>query len=108
MRKFVIIAVVAFITTPGKSDAQPNSEPNPYRTVEHWFTLPEGRTMGSTSAVWATPNGHIWVAERCGMNSCANSDLAPIFEFDSSGKLLKNFGAGMFIFPHGIWIEQDG
>ena len=57
--------------------AQPNSQPNPYRTVQHWFTLPEGRTMGSTSAVWVAPSGHIWVAERCGANSCANSDLAP-------------------------------
>jgi sugar lactone lactonase YvrE len=108
MRKFVIIAVVAFVTMPGKLKAQPNSEPNPYRTVEHWFTLSEGRTMGSTSAVFVAPSGHIWVAERCGVNSCANSDLAPVLEFDPSGKLLKSFGSGMFIFPHGIWIEKNG
>lgn len=88
--------------------AQPNSEPNPYRTVEHWFTLPEGRTMGSTSAVWVANNGHIWVAERCGANSCATSDLAPVLEFDASGKLLSSFGANLFFFPHGIWIEKDG
>ena len=88
--------------------AQPNSEPNPYRTVEHWFSLPEGRTMGSTSAVWVAASGHIWVAERCGANSCRDSNLAPVLEFDPAGKLLKSWGAGMFVFPHGIWIERDG
>ncbi len=88
--------------------AQPNSQPNPYRTIENWYRLPEGRTMGSTSAVFVAPSGHIWVAERCGANSCANSNLAPVLEFDPAGALLKSFGAGMFIFPHGITIEDDG
>lgn len=84
------------------------AQPNPYRTVERWYTLPEGRTMGSTSAVFVAPSGHIWVAERCGANSCADSKVAPVLEFDPAGKLLSSFGAGMFIFPHGIFIEKDG
>ena len=91
-----------------QANAQPNSQPNPYRTVERWFQLPEGRTMGSSSAVFVAPSGHIWIAERCGVNSCAGSNLPPVLEFDPSGKLLTSFGAGMFIFPHGIWIEKDG
>src|SRR5579885_1987741 len=73
---------------------EPNSQPNPYRTVEHWFTLPEGRNMGSTSSVFVAPNGHVWVADRCGVNNCANSPLPPVFEFDESGKVLRNWGAG--------------
>ena len=88
--------------------AQPNSQPNPYRTVEHWFKLPEGRTMGSTSAVAVARDGHIWIAERCGANTCDGSLLPPILEFDASGRLLKSFGAGMFLFPHGILIDRDG
>ncbi len=87
---------------------QPNSQPNPYRTVERWYTLPEGRAMGSSSAVAVAPNGNIWIAERCGANSCANSDLAPVLEFDPSGKLLRSWGSKQFVFPHGIWIEKDG
>src|SRR5262249_28407139 len=101
-------AVLAVLWALPHLAAQPNSQTNPYRTVEHWFTLPEGRTMGSTSAVMVAPSGHIWVAERCGVNSCAGSNLTPVLEFDPSGKLLKSWGAGMFIFPHGIWIENDG
>jgi sugar lactone lactonase YvrE len=89
------------------ADEPVNNLPNPYQTVTSWFHLPEGRTMGSTSAVDVDSKGHIWVAERCGKNSCAGSTLDPILEFDSSGKLLKSFGAGLFIFPHGICIDKQ-
>ena len=103
--RYTLIAASALLLS---ANAQPNPQPNPYRTVEHWFQLPAGRTMGSTSAVFVAPSGHIWVAERCGVNSCADSNLPPVLEFDPSGKLLQSFGAGMLIFPHGIWIEKDG
>ena len=90
------------------ADEPTNSLPNPYETVTGWFHLPEGRKMGSTSAVDIDSKGHIWVAERCGANSCAGSKLDPILEFDAkTGKLMKSFGAGMFIFPHGICIDKD-
>jgi streptogramin lyase len=89
-------------------DAAPNSQPNPYRTVENWAKLPEGRTWGSTSAVDLGPDGSIWVAERCGANTCAGSNLPPILQFAPSGKLLKSFGAGLFVFPHGIFVDKAG
>ena len=85
-----------------------NSLPNPYQTIENWAKLPEGRMWGSTAGVAIGPNGNIWVAERCGANTCAGSNLAPILEFDPSGKLLTSFGAGMFVFPHGITVDREG
>jgi sugar lactone lactonase YvrE len=88
--------------------AQPNSQPNPYRTVDSWIKLPDGRTMGSSSAVGVDRGGHIWIADRCGANSCAGSALAPVMEFDSSGALLRAFGEKMFVFPHGFWLDSDG
>jgi hypothetical protein len=96
-----------------KGVAQPaaptNSLPNPYRSVENWARMPEGRTWGSSAGVYVDPTGTgVWVAERCGANSCVGSDLAPILRFDMSGRLLKAFGAGMFVFPHGIFVGQDG
>src|SRR4051794_40292258 len=48
-----------------------NDAPNPYSTVSDYFKLPQGRTWGSTSAVEIDKDGKsIWVAERCGTNSC--------------------------------------
>ena len=90
------------------ADAPPNSQPNPYRTADRWYQLPEGRTMGSTSAVAVAADGHIWVVERCGANSCAGSDLPPVLEFAPTGKLLRSWGAGMFVFPHGFTIDTHG
>src|SRR4029077_2181186 len=82
--------------------------PNPYRTVENIVTMPTGRTMGSTNAINVDAKGNIWVFERCGVNSCAESTLDPILQFDPSGKLLRSFGAGKFVFPHGIEFDRDG
>ena len=95
--------------------APTNDAPNPYQTIEGHFKLPEGRTWGSTSAVEIAPDGRtIWVAERCGTNSCLDratgqmSNLSSVLKFDTSGKLLASFGAGLLIFPHGIHVDAQG
>src|SRR5215208_6209859 len=86
-----------------------NTLPNPYRTVANYFQLPPGREWGSTSAVEIDKDGRsIWVAERCGANTCAGSNLPSILKFDASGKLVKSFGAGLLLFPHGIFVDRDG
>src|ERR1043166_2544145 len=68
----------------------PNSQPNLYREVPNWPQLPAGRKLGAISGIAAGPDGNIWVADRCttGIASCGDSDLAPVFEFDPSGKML--------------------
>jgi len=108
MRISVAMAVAAALAL-AQDEAPPNSQPNPYRTIANWGRLPDGRAWGSTSAVALDRNGNIWVAERCGANSCAGKDgVAPILQFDPSGKLLKSFGEGMFVFPHAILVDRDG
>jgi sugar lactone lactonase YvrE len=74
-----------------------------------WAKLPEGRTWGSTSAVEIDKDGKtIWVAERCGANSCQDSMADSILHFDENGKLIKSFGGGVLIAPHGIFVDRDG
>jgi sugar lactone lactonase YvrE len=34
--------------------------------------------------------------------------VAPVLKFDASGKLVKSFGAGMFVRPHGIHVDREG
>ena len=85
------------------------AQPNPYRTIEGWAKMPEGRTWGATSAVEIDKDGKsIWVAERCGANTCLGSDLPVVLKFDPSGKLLTSFASGMMVFPHGIHVDRDG
>lgn len=92
-----------------------NDLPNPYQTVEGWARMPAGRTWGSTSAVDIDRDGKsIWVGERCGANSCWDakagemSKLDIVLKFDANGNLVKSFGAGLAVFPHGIHVDGDG
>ncbi|HEX4155510.1 MAG TPA: peptidyl-alpha-hydroxyglycine alpha-amidating lyase family protein [Acidobacteriaceae bacterium] len=82
--------------------------PNPYKPpVESWGHLPEGRIWGAVAGTSLDSHGHLWVLERCGGVSCADSTLAPILELDSaSGNVLKSFGAGLLVVPHAIYIDQ--
>ena len=116
----LLIPVLAAAALSGPAAAQSatkptNDAPNPYNTVSDYFKLPAGRTWGSTSAVEIDKDGKsIWVAERCGANSCLDratgkmSADPTILKFDSTGKLVKSFGAGLLIFPHGIYVDRDG
>jgi sugar lactone lactonase YvrE len=92
--------------TVATSPLAPNSYPNPYKADAAFFKLPPGRVMGSSSAVAVDSKGHIWIADRCGVNSCADSPLDPIMEFDANGNFIKAFGTGKFLFPHGFFIDH--
>jgi sugar lactone lactonase YvrE len=98
-----------------------NTLPNPYVAVENWAKMPPGRTWGSTSAVDIDPDGSsVWVGERCGAFAppnalkpgvpfaCDGSNLDPILKFDASGTLVKSFGAGLLLFPHGLRVDRSG
>src|SRR5258707_5653174 len=76
--------------------APTNSAPNPYRTIERWGEMPEGRIWGATAGVGIDRDGSsIWVAERCGAQgfippsqmrdgeifNCDGSNLDPILKF---------------------------
>jgi hypothetical protein len=76
-------------------------------SAEHgWAKL--DRSWGSTSAIDVDRNGNVWVFERCSANTCADSNLAPVLEFDASGRLVQSFGAGLFVFPHAIHVDREG
>lgn len=92
-----------------------NDAPNTYTTVEGWAKLPAGRIWGSTSAVDIDKDGKsVWVAERCGANSCWDADKGAmnpvdvVLKFDPSGNLVKSFGSGLMVFPHGMHVDRDG
>ncbi|MEA2935250.1 MAG: hypothetical protein QOD74_1896, partial [Variibacter sp.] len=122
-----LATAIAVVATEASTQATmpTNSLPNPYRSIENALKLPEGRTWGSTSAVDIDRDGtSVWVGERCGAFAppsqmrellaagkpfaCQGSSLDPILKFDSSGRLVKSFGAGLLIFPHGLHVDRDG
>ena len=108
------LALAVFFPTVASGSGQPtiapqNDAPNPYRTIDGWAVLPTGRMWGSTGGVDMDRDGqHIWVAERCGGNSCAGLDFDPVLKFDESGNLVESFGGGLMIQPHGLHVDPDG
>jgi sugar lactone lactonase YvrE len=111
-RSFVVLgaALVAALAIEGagaQGQQASNDFPNPYK-IENWGQLPAGRKIGATSAIDIDRDGKsVWVFERCGAATCDGSSVAPLLKFDSSGRLIASFGAGMFIYPHGIFIDND-
>ena len=101
-------AAVAATLLAGSGLAAQSYLSNPYRSERGWGDLPEGREWGSTSAVEIAADGNIWVAERCGANTCVGSDADPILLFDKEGNLLRSFGAGLIAWPHGIEVDHEG
>ncbi|HYL38607.1 MAG TPA: peptidyl-alpha-hydroxyglycine alpha-amidating lyase family protein [Bryobacteraceae bacterium] len=74
-------------------------QPNPYRLVPNWAKLSEGMHWGQVISVDPDADGNLWVFQRAD---------PPLLKFDSSGKLIKSFGDGMFIQPHGLTIDREG
>ena len=124
-RAFALAVVAVMGIAASEASAQvsapTNSAPNPYHAVENWAKMPAGRAWGSTSGVDVDVDGtSVWVAERCGAFAppslmkpgapfaCDGSSLPPILKFNSSGTLVKAFGEGLFLFPHGLHVDRDG
>lgn len=83
---------------------------NPYHKCESWGQLPEGRTWGYVVGVSVDHHDNVWVVDRCGARNmkapCVHSNVAPILEFDSAGRFLKSFGAGIFVMPHSLYLDK--
>lgn len=123
---FVVVAsTVAIAMFGAAAQAQqtrytkPTELPNPYRLVEGWPILPKsmnGGRWGEVIRVHVNSDGNIWVFHRCfntvppGHATCIGrgDSNPPILEFDPLGKLLKSFGVGLFAYPHGFTIDEDG
>ena len=101
--------LVAALSGPAVEVAAQMIAPNPYAVVPGvWAELPDGRTWGAASAIYPAPDGmSIWVAERCGANSCADAHVDPILRYDLEGNLMTSFGADMIYWPHGMYVDGD-
>jgi DNA-binding beta-propeller fold protein YncE len=105
----VAIAAVHAQRAGAQDGGDPNSAPNPYVMEEGWAELSEGRAWGAAVGVDIDRDGtSVWVFDRCATaDDCSGSSLSPIQKFDATGRLVTSFGAGMFNYPHGLFIDRD-
>ena len=83
-----------------------NDAPNPYHLVNDWAHMP--RSWAPTNNVFVDAKDNVWVMDRCDDKGCLGSNNAPIWELSPEGKVLNNFGAGMFAFPHTVKPDAQG
>jgi len=105
---FLATIVLSHVADGQSPDAPRNDLPQPYRTTRDWGELPAGVKWAAVTAVEPAPDGTIYVVHRCFANSCAGRSEAPILKYDAGGKLLKSWGSGMFVFPHGATVDREG
>ena len=90
-----------------------NSGANPYRVIRDWAQLSsEGRPWGGSNGVAIDRDGKsVWATDRCSPGpapGCLGTRSNPVHHFDESGKEMRSFGGGMFVWPHGIYVDRDG
>ena len=71
----------------------------PYRLVPDWLRLPPGWNLGETGGVATDARGHIYVFHR---------GPHPLLEFEPSGELVREIGAGLFVAAHGVEVDPQG
>jgi len=104
----VALAAAFAASLSAQSGAPRNDLPQPYATTRDWGQLPAGTKWAAVTAVEPGPGGIIYVIHRCFANSCAGRSEPPILKYDTKGTLLKTWGEGMFVFPHGATVDRDG
>jgi DNA-binding beta-propeller fold protein YncE len=109
--KLLTMAMFAATAAIGVAHAQAsypcvNDAPNPYQQVEGWAKMP--RHWAMTNNVFVDAKDNVWVMDRCEAKGCIGSKESPIWQLSADGKTMKNFGAGMFAFPHTVKPDADG
>src|SRR5262245_38960336 len=116
-QRFGLAIALALVVVPAvRWRASAQVPPNPYRIVDGWAQLPGGRAMGAVGKVAMDPDGqHVWAVVRCDRledparfgDECRDSKTDPVLKFGPDGKVVKSFGGGMFIWPHGLAVDKD-
>ena len=90
-----------------------NSGANSYRVIRDWAQLTiDPRPWGGSNGVAVDRDGKsVWATDRCSPGTapgCLGTKANPVHLFDASGKEIRSFGGGMFVWPHGIHVDRDG
>jgi sugar lactone lactonase YvrE len=70
-----------------------------YQLVDNWAQLPAGTKWGTMSAVDIDSKGTVYALQR--------AEPAKVMAFDSTGKLLRSWGDGLFVDAHGLRVDRE-
>lgn len=90
--------VLALLALLGVSSNASAADP-PYALVENWGPHLHGIQWGMTAGLTIDSDGRLYAFTR---------KPTPVVEFDTGGNVLKTWGEGLFVFPHGIRVDRNG
>jgi len=97
---FVFAGIILVAVMLGIAVEQTRAQAPSYQKVDGWAKLPAGVEWGQVISVDPDPTGQfMWVLHR---------SEPPILKFDMSGNVVTSFGDGMFVWPHGFHVDDDG
>ncbi len=103
-----LMAAVTAIGIPASASGQGAT----YELVEGWPRLPEGiERFGMTLGLELDAQQHLWVFQRCFSTDCVDGpeETRPaVLEYDPSGQLVSSWGEGMYVWPHGFFLDAQG
>src|SRR5437763_11843556 len=106
MKRVFILPVALYVLGAAPAFAQrkatiQNVAEIPFTPVPNFLKLPPGEYLGEAVAVATNSKGHVFVFHRSANNR--------LFEFDETGKFVKEIGSGYlgFEFAHSVRVDKD-
>ena len=84
-----------------------------YQVVHGWPELPPGEILGQATGVDIDSQGNVLVFHRAGRTWTEPFPAEPIARptvwvfHGKTGRLLRSWGAGVFVMPHGLTVDHD-
>lgn len=84
-----------------------------FQRVERWAQVPAGFVWGEIADAELDRTGNLWVLHRpptpgSSSDQTKGGGETPVLMFDASKRLVKSFGKGLFLQPHGLHIDPEG
>src|SRR3954468_25108846 len=106
MKRIVISTVALSLWALAPASAQrkatiQNVPEIPFTTAPNFVKLPPGEYLGEAVAVATNSKGHVFIFHRSQTNR--------LFEFDQTGRFVKEIGSGFlgFEFAHSVRVDKD-
>jgi NHL repeat len=112
-RLFLIAAMLVGTTS---LFAQNNVPQIPFDSAPNFLKMPDGLYMGEAVGVATNSKGHVFVYTRTGSprvtigtNRTFARNAARLFEFDQTGKYVREIGQGLygFVFAHAVRVDKQ-
>lgn len=111
----LVTGLAVAILVLSRTSAVGQAQSNPFRLAENWVQLPGGLSWGEIADADLDAHGNLWVLHRpptpggtAAKAGKKDGGEIPVLMFDRAHKLVKSFGKGMFLQPHGLHVDPEG